>query len=145
MTVVIDDLGVGDGPGVLDYGPSDGVDPVLLVLLGVGDEVHGVGPGGELEGVLFVEDVLGALHRQTRGHWDDATWTGSSGHGGVLEPEELPSLQHEPPATPRLNVLALLREPPGSLRLRPELDAAVVVGLRRRLARRGSPEARHLG
>ncbi|GMN41326.1 hypothetical protein TIFTF001_010551 [Ficus carica] len=142
LAVVIDDLGIGDGARVLDDGATDGINPVLLLLLGVGDEVHGVGPGGELEGVLLVEDVLGALDGEAGGDGDDAAGPGGTGDGGVLEPEELPLLQDEPAPPPRLYVLALLRQPAAALRSRPELHAAVVVRALR-LARRGSPEARH--
>ena len=66
---------------MLHYGPSDGVDPILLFLLGIGDEVHGIGSGGEFESVLSVEDVFGALDCKASGHGDDATWLRDAGDG----------------------------------------------------------------
>ena len=47
-------------------------------------------------------------------------------YNGVLEPEELPLLQHEPAAPPHLDVLALLRELAGEVRVRLELNDVVV-------------------
>lgn len=129
--IVIDDLRIGDGSGVLNDGASNGVDPILLLLLGIGDEVHRVGARGELERVLLVDHILRALHRQARRHRNDAARLGGARDGGVLEPEELPLLQHEPPPSPRLDVLALLRQPTASLWIRPELHAVVVVRLLR--------------
>lgn len=114
---------MGDGARKLDNGAADGVDPLLLLLVGVGDEVHGFFAGGELEGELLVEDVLGALDGEAGGDGDDAAGAGCAGEVLVLEPEELPLLQHEPAPPPCLDVLALLGEPPRSLRVRPELDA----------------------
>lgn len=71
---------------MLHYGPSNRVDPLLLLLLGVGDEVHGVLVGGELKGAGLVEDVLGAPDGEAGAHWDDTTWRGVAGDVGVLEP-----------------------------------------------------------
>ena len=124
--VVIEDLGIGDGSGVLDDGAADGVDPVLLLLLRIGDEVHRVGARGKLERVGLVESVLRTLHGEARRHGDNAAWPRRARDGGILEPEELPLLQHEPAAPPRLDVLALLRQPAGALRVRPELNAVVI-------------------
>lgn len=135
---IIDDLGIGDRPRVLHYGPSDRVDPLLLLLVGVGEEVHGVLVGGELEGAGLVEDILSAPDGEAGAHWDDTTWRGAAGDVGVLEPEELALLEHEPAATPCLDVLALLGKPAGALRIRPELHAVVVLRARV-LARRRSP------
>lgn len=88
FAIIIDDFIVGDGLGVLNDGAADGVDPLLLLLLGGGEEVHGGIGGGELEGAGLVDDVLGALHGEARGHGDDATWRGGGRDGeGVLEPE----------------------------------------------------------
>jgi len=106
--VVVDDLCVGDGPGVLDDGATDGVNPLLLLLLGVRNEVHGLGRRGELEGELAVEHVLGALDCEAGGDGDDAAGHRGPRHRRVLEPEEPPLLEHEPPPPPRLDVLALL-------------------------------------
>ena len=66
---------------MLHYGPSDGVDPILLLLLGIGDEVHGIGSGGEFESVLSVEDVFNALDYEASGHRDDTTWLRDAGDG----------------------------------------------------------------
>ena len=66
---------------MLHYRPSDGVDPILLFFLGIGDEVHGIGLGGEFESVLFVEDVFGALDCEASGHGDNATWLRDVGDG----------------------------------------------------------------
>jgi len=143
--VVVDDLGVGDGAGVLDDGAADGVDPLLLLLLGVGDEVHGLGGGGELEGELAVEHVLGALDGEAGGDGDDAAGHGGPRHGGVLEPEEAPLLEHEPTAPPRLDVLALLVEPPRALGPVPELDPAGRRVGRRRGGGGGPADAVHHG
>lgn len=79
VAVVVDDLGIGDGSGVLDDGSADGIDPLLLLLLRVGNEVHGVLAGGELESELPVQDVLGALHGEARGDGDDAPWDRGAG------------------------------------------------------------------
>ncbi|CAL9123578.1 unnamed protein product, partial [Musa textilis] len=113
-------------------GAADGIDPLLLLLLGVSDEVHGLAPGGDFEGEGAIEDVLGALDGETGGDRDDAAGSGRAGDGGVLEPEELPLLQNEPPAAPRLDVLPLLRQPPRPLRGGPERHALLL------LLRRGS-------
>lgn len=123
---------------MLHDGPSDRVDPLLLLLLGVSKEVHGVLVGGELEGAGLVEDVLGALYSEAGADRDDATWRGGAGDVGILEPEELALLEDEPAATPGLDVLALLGEPACALRVRPELHATVVLRARI-LARRCSP------
>jgi len=108
VAIIIDDLGIGDGSGVLDDGATDGVDPVFLLLLGISDEVHGVGARGKLEGVGLVEDVFGAFDSETRGNGDDAAWPRCACDGGILEPEEFALLQDEPTAAPSLDVLALL-------------------------------------
>jgi len=142
VVIVIDDLGIGDGSGVLDDGAADRVDPILLLLLGVGDEVHGVGARGELEGVGLVEDVFGAFDGEARGDGDHAAWTRRTRDGGVLEPEELALLEDEPAAAPGLDVLALLGEPAGPLGVRPELDAVVIGGVVRHAGCR-APQARH--
>lgn len=120
--------------------PSDRVDPVLLLLLRVRDEVHGLGPSGELERELLVEHVLGALDGEAGGHGDDAARRGAAGDDGFLEPEEFSLFEDEPAAAPRLDVLALLGQPAGPLGGGPELDTAAVGG---GAAHRGSPEARH--
>lgn len=117
LEIIIDYLGVGNRSGMLHNRPSDGVDPVLLLLLGIGDEVHGVLTGGDLESEGLVEDVLGALDGEAIGDWDDAAWGRELGHVGILEPQELTLLQHEPPAAPRLDVVPLLHQPPGTLRI----------------------------
>ena len=128
---------------MLDDGSADRVDPLLLLLLGVGDEVHGLGRGGELEGELAVEHVLGALDGEAGGDGDDAAGHRRAGDGGVLEPEEPPLLEHEPPPPPRLDVLALLGQPPGALRPVPELHAAQrrVVAARRGGSHDRTPQA----
>lgn len=137
--IVIDDLGVGEGEGVLDDGSPDRVDPILLLLLGVSDKVHSFSRGtGELESAGLVDDVLGALDGLAGGHGENAARSGGAADVGVLEPEELPLFQDEPAAAPGLDVVALLGQPPGALRLRPELDAAVVLRARV-LARHRSP------
>lgn len=128
---------------MLNDGAADGVDPLLLLLIGVGDEVHGVlAGGGELESTGLVDDVLGTLDGQAGAHRDDATWDGGPGDVAVLEPEELALLEDEPAAAPGLDVVALLGQPPGSLRVRPELHPAVVLraGV---LTRRRSPQTLH--
>jgi hypothetical protein len=117
---------------VLDDGAADGVDPLLLLLLGVGDEVHGLRRGGELEGELPVERVLGALDGEAGGDGDDAAGHRRARDARVLEPEEPPLLEHEPPPPPRLDVLPLLGQPPRALRRTPELHPARGVGVRRR-------------
>ncbi|KAL6967658.1 hypothetical protein U1Q18_033466 [Sarracenia purpurea var. burkii] len=142
FAIVIDHLRFSDRPRVLHYGPANRVDPLFLILLGVGDEVHGVAIRGELEGVGLVEDVLGALYGEARAHGDDAAGDGSAGDGGVLEPEELAVFQDEPPATPGLDVLALLREPAGALGVIPELHSLVFLRLRVCTHRR-SPQTLH--
>lgn len=141
--IVIEDLVVGDRPRVLDDGSADGIDPVLLLLLRIGDEIHGLVPSGELEGELAVECVLGALDGEAIADGDDAAGAGGAGDVGFLEPEELPLLEDEPAAAPRLDVLALLRQPAGALRRAPELDAVVVVGVGLGGAHRRSPQAHH--
>ena len=127
LAIVVDDLGIGDGAGVLNNWSPDGVDPILLLLLGIGDEVHGLSASWELESELFVEDVLGAFDGEAGGHWNNATRPGGAGDGGFLEPEELALLEDEPAATPGLDVFALFGEPARALRVWPELHAAVVV------------------
>lgn len=94
---------------MLDDRASDGVDPLLLLFIGIGDEVHGVlAGGGQLEGTGFVYDVLGTLYGQAGTHRDHATWSGGAGHVAVLEPEKLTLLEDKPTATPGLDVVALL-------------------------------------
>lgn len=142
IAVVIDDLGIGDGSGVLDDGSADGIDPLLLLFLGISDEVHGVAAGGELEGELAVEGVLGALDGEAGGDGDDSSGDGGARDGGFLEPEELPLLENEPTPPPRLYILPLLVQPPGSLRIRPELHPSAHL-LRRPRSHRRSPKASH--
>lgn len=139
---VIDDLGIGNRSRVLHDGTTDRIDPLLLLLLGVGEEVHGVLVGGKLEGAGLVEDVFGALDSEAGAYGDDATRGGGSGDVGALEPEELALFEDKPAAAPGLDVLALLGKPAGALGVRPELDAAVVLRTRV-LARRRSPEVLH--
>lgn len=127
---------------MLDNGAADGVDPLLLFLIGVGDEVQGVLVGGELESAGLVENILGALDGQTGAHRDDATRSGGAGDVGVFEPEKLPLFEDEPAAPPGLDVLTLLRQPPRALGMGPELHAGVVLRARV-LARRGSPQGLH--
>lgn len=129
---------------MLDNGATDGVDPFLLLLVGVSDEVHGVAVGGKLEGELLVEDVLGTLDGEASAHRDDATRLRFVGDVGALEPEELASFENEPAASPSLDVVALLGEPASSLRGRPEIHALVVLRLRVQPSRR-SPQSLHLG
>ena len=106
------------------------VNPILLLLLGVGDEVHGVGARGELEGIRLVEDVFGAFDGEVRDDGDHIAWTRCTRDGGVLEPEELALLEDKPTMVPSLDVLALLGEPAaGPLGVRPELNAVVVGGV----------------
>jgi hypothetical protein len=121
---------------VLDDGAPDGVDPLLLLLLGVSNEVHGLARRGELEGVGSVEDVLGALDGEAGGDRDDTAGHGSARDGRFLEPEEPPLLEHEPPPPPCLDILALLGQPTHALRGAPELNAAArgVGGVRGRRA-----------
>lgn len=124
---------------MLNYGAADGIDPLLLLLVGIGDEVHGGGGGGELEGAGLVDDVLGPLDGEAGADGDDPARDGGAGDAVVvLEPEELALLEDEPAAAPGLDVVALLGEPPGSLRVRPELDPVVVFRIRV-LTRRCSP------
>lgn len=127
---------------MLDNGAADGVYPFLLLLLGIGDEVHGVAVGGELEGELLVEYVFRALDGEASADRDDATRLGVMGDVGVLEPEELASFEDEPAAAPGLDVLTLLGEPAGSLGSRPEIDALVILWLRVETSS-GSPQALH--
>ena len=141
--IVIEDLVIGNRSRVLNDRSADRIDPILLLLLRIGDEIHGVAPSGELEGELAMEDVLGALDGEAIGDGDDAAGAGGAGDGGLLEPEELPLLQHEPAAAPGLDVLALLGEPAGALGRGPELDAVVVVGVGLGGAHRRSPQAHH--
>jgi len=116
---------------VLDDGATDGVDPVLLLLLGIGDEIHGVGARGKLKCVGLVEDVFGAFDGEARRDGDDTAWSRGACDGGVLEPEEFALLKDEPTAAPGLDVLALLGEPSSSLGVGPKLDAVVVGGILR--------------
>lgn len=130
---------------MLDDGAADGVDPLLLLLLGVGDEVHGLRRGGELEGELPVERVLGALDGEAGGDGDDAAGHRRARDARVLEPEEPPLLEHEPPPPPRLDVLPLLVQPPRALPAVPELHAAprVAAGRGRRRGAAAAGRAHH--
>lgn len=141
--VVIDDFRFGNRSGILNYGAADRIDPLLLLALGLGDEVHGVLTGGrELKGAGLMEDILGALDGEAGIDRDDAAWYGGAINIGILEPEEFTLFKNEPTATPVLKVFALLVEPAGALGSRPELDALVIVRTRI-LARRRSPQALH--
>jgi hypothetical protein len=116
--------------GEMNDAVADGVDPLLLLLLIVGDEVHGLSEGGELEGELAVEHVLGAIDGAA-GDGDDAVGDQGPHHGGVLEPEESALLEHEPPLPPRLGILTLLVQPPRLLHPMPELDAPLHIAAQR--------------
>jgi len=65
----------GIGSGVLDDGATNGVDPVLLLLLGIGNEVHGVGACGKFKCVRLVKDVFGAFNGKAVGDGDAAAWS----------------------------------------------------------------------
>lgn len=80
LTIVIDDFGIGNRSGLLNDGAADRVDPILLLLLGIGDEVHSLSIGGELESEGFVEDVFGALDGEAIADGDDAAGLGGSVH-----------------------------------------------------------------
>ncbi|KAJ7982573.1 hypothetical protein O6P43_001684 [Quillaja saponaria] len=98
---------------MLNYGPSNRVDPFLLLLLAIGDEVHRGIAGGEFEGTGFVHNVLGALNSEANTHWDDASWCGRAGDiMGILEPKELTLFKDEPVSMLGLNEIALFGEPP---------------------------------
>lgn len=127
VAIVVNDLGIGDRAGVLNNWSPDGVDPIFLLFLGIGDEVHGLSASRKLESELFIQDVLGAFDGEAGGHRNDASRPGGAVDDGFLKPEKLALLEDEPAATPGLNVLALFGEPAGAFRVRPELDAAVVV------------------
>lgn len=128
---------------MLNNRSPDRIDPILLLLLRIGDEIHRVAPSGELEGELAIEHVLGALDGEAIGDGDDAAGAGGAGDVGFLEPEEFSLLEDEPAAAPGLDVLALLGEPAGALGRGPELDAVVVVGVGLAGAHRRSPQAHH--
>lgn len=91
--------GVSDGAGVLDDGVADGVDPLLLFLR-VGDEVHGLRWGRELEGELAVQCVLGAIDNEAVGDGNDTAGHRHARDARVLEPDEPPH-RRPPPAPPR--------------------------------------------
>ena len=130
LVVVIDDFGVAgdDRARLLHDGTADGVDPVLLLLLGVGDEVHRPVARRYLEGEFAADRVLRSLDREAGAHGDDSPGARAAIDNAILEPEELSSLQNEPPPPPRFDVLALLVQPSRPLGAVPELY--VVHGVR---------------
>ncbi|CAL5353121.1 unnamed protein product [Camellia sinensis] len=138
FAIVINNLRFSNRSRVLNYGTPNRVDPLFLVLLRIGDEVHGEAIGGELEGEGLVEDVLGALDGEAGGDGDDAAGEGGACDGGVLEPEELALFEDEPAATPGLDVVALFGEPTGALGVGPVVYSFVVFGVWVR-TRRSSP------
>ncbi|MED6192273.1 hypothetical protein PIB30_008799 [Stylosanthes scabra] len=71
--VVIGDLRVSNRSRMLNNGATDGVDPILLLLLRIGDEVHRVGARGKLERAGLVDEcVLRALNGEATRHGNDA-------------------------------------------------------------------------
>lgn len=74
---------------MLHYGASDGVDPVLFLLLGISDEVHRLSPRTQLKSVLFIQHIFGSLDGEAGGHWNNATWLGGAGDSRFFEPKEL--------------------------------------------------------
>ncbi|KAJ4720031.1 hypothetical protein OWV82_007928 [Melia azedarach] len=88
LAIVINDLRISHRSRVLNYGPSDRVDPVLFLLLRISDEVHRFSSRTQLKSVLFVQHIFSSLNSETRSNRDDATWLGGTSDGGLLEPEE---------------------------------------------------------
>jgi len=115
---------------------SDGIDPLLLLLIAVCDEVHGLSARRKLEGKWFVEDVFGSLDSQAGTDRNNAARIRIPCDVILFEPEELSLLQNKPPAPPCFDVLTLLHQPSRTLRAVPEVDAVVIVALH-------SPKARH--
>lgn len=93
-------------------GAANGIDPLLLLLITVCDEVHGLSARRELEGEWLVEDVFGSLDSQTGANRNDTTGIRIPCDVIFFEPEELSLLQNKPPAPPCFDVLALLHQPP---------------------------------
>lgn len=70
-------------------GATDGIDPLLLLLIAVGDEVHSLSARRELEGEWLVEDVFGSLDSQAGAHRNNTTGIRIPCDVIFLEPEEL--------------------------------------------------------
>ena len=62
---------------------SDGVDPILLLYLGVCDEVHRITLCRELECIRFVHDIFCALHREALVDRDASSRLGLPPHLGA--------------------------------------------------------------
>ena len=91
--------------GVSHNSFSDGVDPILLLLLGVCDEVHRITLCRELECIRFVDDIFCALHREALIDRDASSRLGRPCDRSFFEPEDLAVFQHEPSLAPRLDEL----------------------------------------
>lgn len=123
---------------MLNNRSTNRIDPVLLLLLRIGDEIHRLAPRRHLERKLPIKNILCALDGEAGGNRDDTAWSGRAGDGRFLEPEESSLFQDEPAAAPRLDVLTLLGEPAGAFGVGPVLNA-VVVFFRLSVTHRGSP------
>ena len=69
--------------GVSHNSFSDGVDPILLLFLGVCDEVHRITLCRELECIRFVDDIFCALHREALVDRDASSRLGLPPHLGA--------------------------------------------------------------
>lgn len=116
---------------MLHNGAADRVDPFLFLLLGISNEVHGVLAGGEFKSKGFIECVFGTFDSKAIGDGNDASGNGIL-YGRIkriLKPQQFSLFQNKPTAAPGFDVLALLGEPAGPLRIGPEIYAVVVGGV----------------
>ena len=120
--IIIHNLWFGHRPGMLNNRSTNGVNPLLFLLIRIGNKIHSLSTHGKLKGEWSIENIFSTFDGETCRDRDDASWFGGSRNDAFFEPEELPSLQDEPPAAPRLYVLSLLHKPSCSFWIAPEID-----------------------
>lgn len=139
VTVVIHHFRLRYRAGMLHYGSAYRIDPLLLLLIRVRDEIHGLLTGGELESKLLVENILRPFDSEASGDLDDATGLGIPRNVAIFEPEKLTAFEDKPTATPRFDVFALFHEPSRALGADPEVS----LGIRRGFALQETDDGVH--
>ena len=118
--IIIHNLWFGHRPGMLNNRSTNGVNPLLFLLIRIGNKIHSLSTHGKLKGEWSIENIFSTFDGETCRDRDDASWFGGSRNDAFFEPEELPWLQNKPSPAPCLDILTLLHEPSGAFGIDPE-------------------------